>query len=169
MLNKNVENVLNKQISLEAYSSQFYLAMASWAEKEGLRGVANFLYQHVNEERVHMIKLYHYINDRGGHSITSEVKAPENNFKSIKDVFEQIYKHELFISTTINDLLKLCIEEGDFTTQSFLQWYVTEQVEEESLFSELLQRINLLGSEPYSLYLFDKDIEQIKQNRTAAV
>lgn len=158
MLKEKVEKALNDQIELEAYSSQLYLAMASWAEKNGFNGTADFLYVHADEERLHMLKLFHYINDRDGHAIVPALDKPPYNFDSIKAVFEEVLKHEKMISERINDLVATCVSEGDFTTQNFLQWYVTEQIEEESLAKTNLDKLILLGDANANMYLFDQDM-----------
>lgn len=160
-MNNKVEKALNKQIELEHFSSQLYLAMASWAEKTGFNGSANFLYEHSDEERGHMLKLFHYVNDRGGHAIVPKVEQPTLEYKSIHDVFKEIFEHEKMITAAINDLVGLCYEEKDFTTVSFLQWYVEEQIEEESLFSNILDKFNLLGGDKAKMYMFDNEMEKL--------
>ncbi|NJO88070.1 MAG: ferritin [Chloroflexia bacterium] len=158
MLKEKVEKALNDQIELEAYSSQLYLAMASWAEKSGYNGSAEFLYIHADEERIHMLKLFHYINDREGYAIVPALKQPPFKFDSIKAVFKEILDHERMISNKINELVSTCVEEKDFTTQNFLQWYVSEQIEEENLAKTNLDKLNLLGDAKANMYLFDKDM-----------
>ena len=165
-MNNKVEKALNKQIELEHFSSQLYLAMASWAEKTGFNGSANFLYEHSDEERGHMLKLFHYVNDRGGHAIVPKVEQPTLEFKSIHDVFKEIFEHEKMITSAINDLVGLCYEEKDFTTVSFLQWYVEEQIEEESLFSNILDKFNLLGGDKAKMYMFDNEMEKLTSAST---
>ncbi len=167
-MNKKVEKALNKQIELEHFSSQLYLAMASWAEKTGYNGSANFLYAHSEEEREHMLKLFHYINDRDGHAIVPKVDQPVLDYKSIQDVFKEIYEHEKMISKEINNLVGLCYDERDFTTQSFLQWYVTEQIEEENLFSNILDKLNLLGGDKAKMYMFDSEMEKLLSAQQAS-
>ena len=158
MLNKKVEQALNKQIELEHFSSLIYLSMASWAEKNGFNGAAEFLYLHSDEEREHMLKIFHYVNDRGSHAIVPESKQPKIEYDSIKAVFEEIYEHEQFVSSEINKLVGICHEEKDYTTQNFLQWFVEEQIEEESLFSTILDKLNLMGGDKASLYMFDNEL-----------
>lgn len=161
MLQEKVEKALNSQIGLEAYSSQLYLSMASWAEKKGYNGSSKFLYEHADEERGHMLKLFHYINDREGHAIVPALNKPPFEFDSIKAVFEEILKHEKMISGTINDLVGICIDEKDYTTQNFLQWYVSEQIEEENLAKTNLDKLMLLGDDKASMYMFDKEMQEI--------
>ncbi len=161
MLNQKVEKALNKQIELELFSSQLYLAMASWAEKNGYNGSADFLYEHSEEERQHMLKLFHYVNDRGSHAIVPETEQPKIEYDSIQAVFEEILEHEKMITSEINNLVGICYEEKDFTTVNFLQWYVAEQIEEENLFSTILDKLNLLGGDKARLYMFDNEMEKL--------
>jgi len=156
MLTKKIEAILNDQIEKEAYSSNLYLAMATWAESSGYAGVASWLYAQSDEERLHALKFVKYVNERGGHAIISALKEPPKNQKNIVDMFESIFKHEQFISQSINDIVGLAIEEKDFTTQSWIQWFVNEQIEEEAQVSEILDKLKLLGQN--NMYLFDRDI-----------
>lgn len=167
MLSKKVETALNDQIKKEAFSSQLYLSMASWAENKGYSGSAEFLYEQAEEERMHMLKLFRYVNDREGHALASEIEAPEQQFENIKQLFEEVFKHEKFISESINELVGLCMDKKDFTTQNFLQWYVTEQIEEESTARSILDRLNLLGEDQSKMYLFDRDIMNLRSEQTA--
>ena len=159
MISKKIEKLLNRQIELEFESSQYYLSMASWAEKNGFNGMSTFLYGHSDEERTHMLKLFHYINDRGGHALVPTIKAVEKNFKGIKEIFSKILHHEQGVSKEINSLVDACLKEKDYTTHNFLQWYVSEQIEEERLAQTLLDRLDLIGSDKGGLYLFDRDLE----------
>lgn len=161
MLSEKVEKVLNEQIQLESFSSQLYLAMASWAERSGYEGTANFLYDHSDEERQHMLRLFHYVNDRGGQAHVGAIEAPAQDYDSVQDIFEQILEHEVYISQKINELVGTCLDERDFTTQAFLQWYVNEQIEEESIFRSVLDKITLLGDDKARMYMFDRDIANL--------
>lgn len=169
MLNEKVEKALNKQIELELFSSQLYLAMASWAEKNGYNGSANFLYAHTDEERGHMLRLFHYVNDRGSHAIVPKIEQPKTEYVSVQAVFEEILEHEKMISSEINNLVGICYEEKDFTTTNFLQWYVQEQIEEETLFSTILDKLNLLGGDKARLYMFDNEMEKLATARNEGV
>ena len=162
MLTKKVEEALNSQLKLEAESSQAYLAMASWAEIHGLNGVSQFLYTHADEERAHMLKLFGYINDRGGHAIVPALEQPQIKFENVKNVFESVLEHEEGVSKSINNLVGICIDERDFTTQNFLQWYVAEQIEEESLARTILDKLEMLGDDKASMYMFDRDIMSLR-------
>lgn len=168
MLSKNIESALNKQIRIEAESSQTYLSMACWAEVNGLEGISTFMLAQSNEERQHMLKLIKYVNDRGGHAKISELNAPKTEFENFKNMFELLYQHELFVSESINELVRITFDEKDYSTHNFLQWYVSEQIEEESQAKTILDKINLIGDDKGGLYLFDRDIQLIAANNSKA-
>jgi len=168
MISKKIESALNKQVELEALSSQLYLAMASWAEVQGLSGVADFLFLHSDEERMHQIKLMQFINERGGQGIVPALKQPPVSFKSILSVFESILDHEIKVSNEINHLVEICLKERDYTTHNFLQWYVSEQIEEEALARNVLDKLKLIGGDKGGLYFFDRDLQSITASEKAA-
>ena len=157
MVTKNVEKAINEQIKREEHSSRIYLAMASWAERNGFPGAADWLYVQTEEERIHMLRLVHYLNDRGGQAVVPALEAPQARYKSLLDVFQEVLKHEEYISASINDLFAICTKEKDFSTANYLQWYITEQVEEESTVRQILDQIRLTGTEKGGLYLIDKE------------
>ena len=160
MLSKNIEKALNLQIRIEAESSQIYLSMACWAEIHGLEGIARFMFAQSDEERVHMLKLIKFVNERGGHAQITELKAPKTSFGTFRELFEELYKHEIFVSDSINELVHISLTEKDYATHNFLQWYVAEQIEEEAQAKNILDKINLIGDDKGGLYLFDRDIQQ---------
>ena len=159
MISKKVEKVLLQQIQLEEQSARIYMAMASWCEVNGFSGAAKFLYSHSDEERLHMTKLIKYLNDKGGYAILQNQEMPEFEFKSLHDVFEQILKHEEFITASINSLFEVAFNEKDFTTSQFLQWYIEEQIEEESLFKGILDKFRLTKGHSGGLFHLDKELE----------
>ena len=161
-MNTRVESALNEQVEKESFSSQFYLAMASWAENQGLNGTAQFLYRHSDEERFHMLKLVKFINERGGKAVIPSVDCPPANFDSVTNVFENLLHHELMVTESINNLVDICLQEKDYTTHNFVQWYVSEQLEEEALARELLDKIRLIGGDSGGIYIFDRDLEQFQ-------
>ena len=169
MLQKSIEKALNDQIRIEAESSQIYLAMACWAEVKGLEGVAGFMYNQSNEERDHMLKLIKFVNERGGHAQVSALKAPNVTFTSFKEMFEKLFEHEVFVSTSINELVHITLQEKDYATHNFLQWYVAEQIEEEAVARTILDKINMIGDDKGGLYLFDRDILQLTVTSAAAI
>ncbi|HWR93756.1 MAG TPA: ferritin [Flavobacterium sp.] len=161
MLSKNIDIALNKQIRIEAESSQTYLSMACWAEISGLEGIAQFMYAQSEEERLHMLKLIKYVNERGGHAQITDLKAPKTTYETFKGMFEALYQHELFVSNSINELVHITFTEKDYATHNFLQWYVAEQIEEEATAKTILDKINMIGDDKSGLYLFDRDIQQL--------
>ena len=161
MVSTNIEKALNKQIRIEAESSQIYLSMACWAESKGFEGVAKFMFAQADEEREHMLRLLKYLTERGGKAIISELSKPSTDYNSPKQMFEEVFEHEIFVSNSINELVSLTFEEKDFATHNFLQWYVAEQIEEEATARTILDKINLIGDDKSGFYLFDKDVRSL--------
>lgn len=161
-MNKRIEDILNKQISAEATSSQLYLAMASWAECSGINGTANFLYQHSDEERAHMLKLVRFINERGGKAEIPSIEIPQKDFQSLTDIFTLLLEHEIKVTNMINEVVFLCLEEKDYSTHNFMQWFVAEQLEEEALARNILDKLKMIGNDKAGLYLFDRDLESMQ-------
>jgi ferritin len=153
---KSVENILNVQIEKESYSSHLYLSMASWAETQGYEGIAQWLYVQADEERLHMLKFIHYVNERGGNAVISAIKVPPAKFKDTMEVFQGVLKHEEFITASINEIVSVCNKEKDFTTLNFVQWFVAEQIQEEKSARAIIDKLKLLGKQ--NLYMLDKDI-----------
>ena len=168
MLTEKMEKALNDQIRVEAESSQVYLSMSSWAEVKGLEGIAQFMYKHSDEERMHMLKLVKYVNERGGHAHITDLNAPKTEFGSFQKMFQELYEHEIFVSQSINELVHVALQEKDYATHNFLQWYVAEQIEEEALARTILDKINLIGNDKGGLYLFDRDVQQITVESAAS-
>ena len=166
MLGKKVEDALNDQVALESFSSAQYLAMASWLENLGFEGTATYLYQQSDEERIHMLKLFHYINDAGGKAIASGIEKPIQEFESLQDVFSKIFAQEQKVTASIHHLLNLAYEEKDHTTHNFLQWYVSEQLEEEATFRSILDKLRIIGDNGGVLYMFDKDMRDLVTQKT---
>lgn len=159
MMNEKIERALNDQIIKEASSSQFYLSMASWAETKGYNGTAKFLYKHSDEERFHMLKLVKFINERGGHAEIPALEKPPVSFDSLEKIFESLLEHEMNVTDSINGVVDICLQEKDYTTHNFIQWYVSEQLEEEALARTILDKIRMIGSDKGGMYLFDRDLE----------
>lgn len=159
MLSKTLETALNNQVKLEGDSSQIYLAMASWAEVKGFEGIATFMYNQSDEERLHMLKLVKYINQRGGEAKIPQVEEPHLDHTSFKTLFTQLFEHEVLVSQSINELVHISLQEKDYATHNFLQWYVAEQIEEESTARTILDKIKLIGDDKGGLYLFDNDMK----------
>jgi ferritin len=164
MLSKSMQEALNKQVKLEAASSHTYLAMASWSEiQPGLDNVAEYFFQQSEEERVHMLKLMRFINERGGFAKVPTLEQPIVTFKNLKNMFEEFLNGELNVSNSINELVDLALAEKDYATHNFLQWYVSEQIEEERSARILNEKLELIGDDKSGLYLFDRDIMTTRQ------
>lgn len=166
VISKKVEQALNEQIALEGYASYLYLSMASWCDKEGLEGCAQFMHRQSNEERQHMLRIFAYLSEVDGHALAPAIPQPPHEFESVRALFEQVYAHEQKVTASIYKLVSLSKEEGDHGTDHFLQWYVAEQKEEEALMRAILDKIRLIGDGPQSLYYID--LEVAKLNGAAA-
>ena len=159
MLSKKMQDALNNQVLIEAQSSQVYLAMASWAEiQPGIDNVTSFFYRQSDEERMHMLKLIHFINERGGFAVVPSLEQPALTYPSIHHAFKELLNHEIYVSQSINNLVGIYLDERDYATNNFLQWYVAEQIEEEALARILNDKLELIGDDKGGLYLFDQDV-----------
>jgi ferritin len=156
MLKKKIEAICNRQVHREAYSSHLYLAMASWAENNGYPGIASWLYVQSDEERLHMLKFIKYINERGGKAILPMLEKPPVEYHNVEDAFKEVLKHENFITESINEIVGAAFDEKDFTTYNWVQWFVSEQIQEEAAAQAIIDKLRLVGSN--NMYLFDKDI-----------
>lgn len=168
MLTPKIEAALNEQIRVEAESSQFYLAMASWAETQGLNGVAGFMYGHSDEERTHMLKLVKFVNERGGKALIPALTQPPKSWGNVQDIFKELLQHETRVTAEINGVVDVCLSEKDYTTHNFMQWYVSEQIEEEALARTILDKLNLIGNDKGGMYLFDRDLEMLRAENDAS-
>ncbi len=160
-LSEEMEEKLNYQIKVESTSSQYYLACASWLHKEGFEGAAKFMYGHADEERMHMIKLFGYVNDSGGHALSPEIKGIKNEFESLREILDYALDHELKVSKSINSIVDFCFEMKDFATLQFMQWYVQEQREEEQLFRRVIEIYDIIGEEGQGLWLIDNELAKL--------
>lgn len=166
MLNKKVEKVLIEQIEKEGYSSNLYLAMASWAESNGFEGISKWLYAQSDEERMHMLKFVAYVNERGGHAVIPAFQQPPVEYKNVGEVFDMVYEHEQYVTASINNIVAVCLDEKDFTTHNWIQWFVTEQIEEEASASAIIDKLKLVGER--NMYMFDRDIMSMRGAADAA-
>ena len=158
MITAIVEKAINEQIKKEEYSSRLYLSMASWRQKNGYQGAAAFLYKHSDEERMHQLKFVHYLNDRGGYSVLMQIEQPPFEFESLHKMFGEVLKHEQYITASINELYHVSATEKDYTTANFLQWFITEQLEEENLVNGILDKMGLAGDDRSGLFHIDKEL-----------
>lgn len=168
MISEKIEKAINDQILKEEYSSRLYLAMASWCQKNGYPGAAAFLYAHSDEERMHQLKFVHYLNDRNGYAVLKAVEQPPFRYENLLSMFQEILKHEQYITASINDIYAICLEEKDYITANFLQWYITEQLEEETLVGGILDQMQLAGNDKSGLFLIDKELGGMAAAEAAA-
>lgn len=158
MLNEKIEKALNDQSNAEMYSAYLYLAMSAYFESISLKGFANWMMVQAQEEMSHAMKFYDFINERGGRVTLQAIDAPPKEWTSPLAVFEATYEHEQKVTGLINNLVELAQEEHDHATNIFLQWFVSEQVEEEDGADEILQKIKLMGDAQGGMFLLDREL-----------
>jgi len=158
MLSKKMEEALNKQCNAELYSAYLYLSMSAYFHSINLNGFAKWMRAQVQEELMHAMKFYDYVNERGGRVLLQAIEAPSTEWKSAEDAFETVNKHEQKVTSLINDLVDLAISECDHASNNFLQWFVKEQVEEEASANDVLQKLKLIGDQPHGLFMLDREM-----------
>lgn len=158
MISDKMQRALNDQLNLELYSSYIYAAMAAHFEYKNLHGFANWFEIQVKEELGHAAKFYKYINDQGAQVQLQAIKQPTGDFKTPAAAFEQSLEHERQVTKSINALMAQSIGESDYATAAFLQWFVTEQVEEESSVDDVIQKLKLVGEDPRGLFMMDRQL-----------
>jgi ferritin len=158
MLSKKMEKALNEQINKEMYSAFLYMSMSAQSTNIGLPGFANWFMVQYKEEMEHAMKIYDYINNQGGKVKLMAIDEPLSDFKDPMDMFKRTLKHEQFVTKCINELVNLSIKEKDHATQIFLQWFVTEQIEEEGNDNDIISKLELAGTKGNGLFMVDKEL-----------
>ena len=158
MINKKMEEALNDQIREELYSAYLYLSMSAWFETINLKGFANWMRVQTQEEQFHASKIFDFLNERQGRVVLQQIDAPPYKWDSPLDAFENAYKHEQHITGRINDLVQLATEKKDRATQIFLDWFVSEQVEEEASVDEIVQQLKLINNKGQGLLMIDREL-----------
>lgn len=158
MIDEKVEEAINKQINEEMFSAYLYLSMSAYFEDAGLKGFANWMHVQYQEEVEHGMKFYNYLIDRGGRIKLYAIKEPEQNWDSALHAFEETLKHEKHITQCINNLVDLAEKKKDRATFNLLQWYIDEQVEEESNDEEIISQLKMLGDSGHGLLMLDKEL-----------
>lgn len=158
MISKKMAARLNQQVNLEFFSSNVYLQMSAWAETNSLTGSAAFLKKQAAEEMMHMMKFFDYINQSDSMAILGALEAPPSSYKSIEDLFKKVYTHEQHVTKNIHEIAELAWKEKDLTTFNFMQWFITEQHEEETQAKGILDKIDLIGNDKRALYLIDREL-----------
>lgn len=158
MASKTIIDALNNQINFEIASGYLYLSMAAYADSANFGGFSHWLKLQAKEEYSHAMKMYKYVNDCGGKVVYKAIEQPESEFKSLEEIFEKVLAHEKKVTSLINKLYELSLKENDYATQVFLQWFITEQIEEEKHASEILDRLKMLGNQYHSLMMVDRQL-----------
>ena len=160
MLSQKLEQELNNQINAEFWSAYLYLSMSAYFETQNFPGFASWMKAQYEEEISHMMKFFKYINERGGKVILTPIAAVKTEWKNEIEVFEETLAHERKVTSLINNLVDIAIEERDHATNNMLQWYVAEQVEEESTADEILQQLIMLEGNKHGLLMLDRELKQ---------
>lgn len=158
MLNTKIEKAINDQINAEMYSAYLYLSMSAYFERMNLPGFAKWTYVQYLEETTHALKFFKYVNERGGNVRLTAIKEPPTEWKSPMDVYDNIYKHEQLVTSLINNIMDISIQEKDHATNNLLQWYVAEQVEEEANAQLILGHLKRTGDSKDGLFMIDKEL-----------
>jgi ferritin len=158
MFSEKMERALNDQSNAEMYSAYLYLAMSAYFESVSLKGFANWMMVQAQEEMTHAMKFYNFVNERGGRVVLKAIEAPPKEWAHPQEVFEAVLEHEKKVTGLINSLVDLAIEERDHASNIFLQWFVSEQVEEEDSANEVLQKIKLIGDARGNMFLLDREL-----------
>ena len=170
-LSDKILDLLNQQMTKEAHAAQIYLSYGSWIGGQGYDGIANFLFRHAEEERNHMMKFLQYIMERGGNVKTIAIPAPGSDPSSVNNCFEKIFEQEVSNTESIYKIVKASMEEEDWATWNFMQWFVKEQVEEETLARNLLDKMKIAGGDKATgdaLYNLDRDLEDAPDEAKSA-
>jgi ferritin len=157
-----IAKAINDQISYEASSAYAYIAVGSWCERIGYNGSAAFFFEQANEENTHMLKFIHYLNNAGAEAIIPAIEKPQDKFDSLESTFQAGLKSEQTVTKLIYNLVDMTEKEKDRGTYSFLQWFVTEQIEEETLFQTILQKFEILGRDKLAVYQIDQSLGSIR-------
>lgn len=158
MLSKKLEDAINEQINKELYSAYLYLSMSSYCESESLAGFAGWMRAQAQEEINHAMRLFDYVAARGGRVVLKAIEMPTPVWKSPLEMFEQVLQHERKVTGMINRLYELALSENDYATQMELQWFITEQVEEEESAGAVVEQLRRVGDQPMGLLMMDRQL-----------
>ncbi len=158
MISKKMQQAISDQITAEFYSSYLYLAMSAWCEAQNFKGFARWMRLQSEEEKEHAFKLFDYLVNRGGRVMLGALEAPPGDFDSVQDVFEKTLAHEKGVTARIHKLNETAMQEKDYATSTHLQWFITEQVEEEASADEILNQIKMVEGRPGSLFYIDRHV-----------
>ncbi len=159
MLKPSLEKALNDQINAELYSAYMYLSMSAWCDDQGLSGMANWMKAQFQEEMFHADRFFHFVLERGGRITLRAIEAPPTEWASPLDIFEKTLAHERHVTSLVNDLASLALDERDHATHNFLQWFISEQVEEEATADNLVSQLRLIGASGHGLLMLDREMQ----------
>ena len=160
MLNKRLEKELNKQVNAEFYSAYLYLSMSAYLADNNLNGFSNWMKIQFEEEQAHAMRFYQFIIDRSGKVTLDTIEAPKDKWDGVVNLFEEVLKHEQHVTSLINNLIEIAYEEKDHATVAELQWFVTEQVEEEATVSDILDQLKMIEGKGAGLFMLDREMKQ---------
>ncbi len=160
MFSERLQAAINDQINAEFYSAYLYLAMSAYLEDRDLPGMAHWMRMQYEEEIFHALKFFDFMIDRGARVILKAIDAPPTEFGTVEDVFAEVLAHEQKVTALIHNLYKMAVEEGDYPTQSLLQWFIDEQVEEEKNANDVLARVRMVKDYPPGLLMIDEALAQ---------
>jgi ferritin len=160
MISEKMQEALNGQLNAELYSSYLYLSMAAYFQDLNMGGCANWMRVQAQEEDIHAMKFYNFINERGGRVVLKTIDGPPTEWDSPLAAFEAVLEHEQKVTGLINELVELALAEHDHATNIFLQWFVTEQVEEEDSANDVIQQIKMVGEAQGGLFMLDRELGQ---------
>ena len=157
MINKRVEEAFNIQINAELYSAYLYLSMAAYFEAQNLPGFANWMRVQFQEEQFHAFKMFDFVNERGGRVILTKIDGPKVEWENVVDVYEEVLAHEQHVTSLINNIMDIAIDERDHATKSFLNWFIDEQVEEESAAEAIISELKLIDGKGNGILMMDRE------------
>jgi len=160
MISTKMQKAINDQINAELFSAYYYLSMAAYLDSADLEGMANFMKIQAQEETTHAMKFYHYMYEQGADVVLQAIEQPKVEFKSALEVFTLGREHEALVTSKINDLVKIALEENDYATKAFLDWFVTEQVEEEATMDGIVKKLKMVGDHGHGLLMMDAQLGQ---------
>jgi ferritin len=158
MLSKALEDAINEQINKELYSAYLYLSMAAYAEAASFPGFAHWMQMQYQEEVFHALKFFDYVNERGGRVVLKAIDQPPTEWESPQHMFQHVLEHEQMVTGLINDLYALAVKENDYAAQMELQWFITEQVEEEKNAGDIVDQLKMIGDQTMALLMLDKEL-----------
>jgi ferritin len=160
MISKTMQDALNAHLEEEMYSANLYLAMAAFCESLNLKGFSHWMHIQSKEEQAHALKFFDYLVDRGGRAQIKAVPEPPGEYKSPRDVFEKTLAHEIEVTNKVHKLYEMALKEKDYATQNFLQWFITEQVEEEARVAEYAEKLKMIGESSNAIFWIDKELRK---------